>query len=272
MKKFAKKYGDYALITGASSGIGAEFARQLAAIGLNLVLVARRKNALDTLASELERQYGIKAKTVELDLLHDQAVEQLLSATDGLDIGLLVLNAGMEVHGAFVENSYEKETALVRLNSLVPMQLAHVFGRKMIARKHGGILFVSSTFGHQAVPYFANYAASKAYILGLGQALNYEFKKFNVDVAVLSPGLTRTEMTQNMQGIDFKKMPITEMKVEPVVRKAIKALGKQQVVIPGGRNIFMDIMGKFTTPRGVLTNMYGFLVSRAMKTPVIKQV
>ncbi|MGR9051843.1 MAG: SDR family NAD(P)-dependent oxidoreductase [Gammaproteobacteria bacterium] len=272
MKKFVNKYGNYALITGASSGIGAEFARQLARLGLDLVLVARRKSALDKLASDLEKQHGIKAKTVELDLLDDHAVEKLLAATNDLNIGLLVLSAGMEVHGAFVENSYDKESELVKLNALIPMQLAHVFGGRMIARKQGGILFVSSTFGHQAVPYFANYAASKAYILGLGQALNYELKKSNVDVTVLSPGLTTTEMTQNMQGIDFKKMPITEMRVEPVVKKAIRALGKQQVVIPGGRNIFMDVMGKYTTPRAVLTNMYGFLVNRAMKAAAVKQV
>ena len=145
------------------------------------------------------------------------------------------------------------------------MQLAHVFGGKMIERKSGGVIFVSSTFGHQAVPYFANYAAGKAYILGIGQALNYEFGKSNVDVTVLSPGLTRTEMTENMKGINFRKMPIFEMKVQPVVSKAIKALGKKHVVIPGGWNRFMDAMGKFTTPRPILTNMYGFLVSRAMK-------
>ncbi len=266
MKEFKKEYGDFALITGASSGIGEEFAKQLASAGLNLVLVARRKNKLEKLASELEQRYKIKARTVESDLLNDNAVEALVSGTEDLDIGLLVLCAGMEVHGDFVKNNYEKETEVVKLNALVPMQLAHVFGGKMVNRRKGGILFVSSTFGHQAVPYFANYAASKAYILGLGQALNYELSKSNVDVTVLSPGLTTTEMTKNMQGIDFKKMPIVGMGVQPVVKKAIRALGKKQLVIPGGRNMLMDVMGKFTTPRWMLTKMYGFLVSRAMRT------
>lgn len=263
--EFKNKYGDYALITGASSGIGAEFAKQLAAKGLNLVLVARRKDRLDKQAVELESLYRIKVKTIELDLLGDKAVETLVNETKDLKIGLLIPNAGMEVHGDFVNNNYEVESKVVQLNALIPMQLAHIYGGKMVQRKKGGIIFVSSTFGHQSVPYFANYSASKAYILSIGQALNYEFKKSGVDVTVLSPGLTKTEMVDGMQDMDFGKMPIVEMKVEPVVKKAINALGKKQATIPGGRNIFLDIMGKFTTPRWMLTNMFGFLVYRAMK-------
>ena len=263
MTSLSERYGGYALITGASSGIGREFARQLAAAGFDLVLVARSKRTLNDLAGELQRAYGIQTKVVEQDLLQDNAVDLLSLATHGLDIGLLVLSAGMESHGDFAQNGYEIESNVVTLNALIPMQLAHVFGNKMIRRKGGGILFVSSLFGHQAVPYFANYAASKAYILALGQALNYEFNPSNVDVTVLSPGLTRTAMTENMRGVDFKKMPIVEMTVGPVVAKALQGLGRKQVVIPGARNVFMDVMGKFTTPRWILTNMYGFLVSRA---------
>jgi len=262
---FKQKYGEYALITGASSGIGKEFAVQLANKGLNLVLVARRKNRLDDLALKLESQYKIKVRKIELDLLAENASKELITATNDLEIGLIVLSAGMEIHGDFIKNDLQKETDLVKLNTIIPMQLAHRFGEKMMKRKRGGILFVSSTFGHQSVPYFANYAATKAYILSIGQALNYEFKKSGVDVTVLSPGLTRTEMVDNMLGINFRKMPIFEMRVTPVAKKAINSLGKKQATIPGSWNIFMDIMGKFTTPRWMLTNMFGFLVARAMK-------
>ncbi|MBL4593002.1 MAG: SDR family NAD(P)-dependent oxidoreductase [Flavobacteriales bacterium] len=265
MKNYYKKYGDYALITGASSGIGKEFAVQLAAKRLNLILVARRKNRLDEVAKELEVKYKIKVRTIELDLLDDKAIDTLVLQTNDLNIGLLIPNAGMEVHGDFVTNDYKAESNVVKLNTLIPMQLAHVFGSKMKTRKKGGIIFISSTFGHQSVPYFANYSASKAYILSIGQALNYELKKFGVDVTVLSPGLTKTEMVDGMKDINFGKMPIVEMKVKPVVKKGIKALGRKQATIPGTRNIFMDLMGKFTTPRWMLTNMFGFLVSRAMK-------
>lgn len=267
MKAFKNKYGDYALITGASSGIGAEFARQLAAMGFNLVLVARRVSRLDELAATISRQYRVDVKTIGLDLLDERAVETIVAATKNIQIGLLIPNAGLEVHGDFVSNSYEMESNTIKLNALVPMQLAHIFGGKMAERRKGGIIFVSSTFGHQSVPYFANYSASKAYVLSIGQALNYELKKKGVDVTVLSPGLTKTEMTQGMKGMDFSKMPIIEMGVEPVVRKALHALGRKQAVIPGKWNNMMDIMGKFTTPRWMLTNMFGFLVSRAMTRP-----
>lgn len=265
MKKYTEKYGEYALITGASSGIGQEFAQQLAAKGLNLILVARRKERLETIASNIRSKYKVKVKPIVLDLLKENAMEVLQTETDNLNIGLLIPNAGMEVHGDFVKNDYEAESSVVKLNTLIPMQLAHIFGAKMMQRKQGGIIFISSTFGHQSVPYFANYSATKAYILSLGQALNYEFKKSGVDSLVLSPGLTKTEMVDGMKDMDFGKMPIVEMTVEPVVRKALKALGNKQAVIPGGRNIFMDIMGKFTTPRWMLTNMFGFLVWRAIK-------
>jgi len=264
MKEFKRKYGNYALVTGASSGIGAEFAKQLASMGINLVLVARRKNKLEELASTLKGKYNVSVKTIVLDLLDENAIEILVSETEGLEISLLIPNAGLEVHGNFVKNSLEMESNTIKLNALIPMQLAHIYGGKMAQRKRGGIIFVSSTFGHQSVPYFANYSATKAYVLSIGQALNYELKSQGVDVTVLSPGLTKTEMTQDMQGMNFKKMPIVEMGVEPVVKRALNALGKKQAVIPGIRNNVMDIMGKFTTPRWMLTNMFGFLVSRAM--------
>lgn len=268
MKNLIEKYGEFALVTGASSGIGKEFSIQLAAKGFSLILVARRKNKLDELANELANKFNVKVIPIDLDLLEDHAINSLIAQTKDLNIGLLVANAGMEVHGDFVNNSFEKETNTLKLNSLIPMQLAHIYGKEMKEKRKGGIIFVSSTFGHQSVPYFANYSATKAYILSIGQALNYELKKFNVDVTVLSPGLTKTEMVDGMKDMDFKKMPIVEMEVTPVVKKALNALGKKQAVIPGFRNIFMDIMGKFTTPRWMLTNMFGFLVSRAMKNTI----
>ncbi|MBL4708817.1 MAG: SDR family NAD(P)-dependent oxidoreductase [Flavobacteriales bacterium] len=264
MKTFKEKYTDYALITGASSGIGKEFAEQLAQKGLNLVLVARRKDKLNELAIQLRKEYRVTVKTVALDLLQEDAIETLVAETDKLEIGLLIPNAGMEVHGDFLQNNYREESKVVQLNTLVPMQLAHVFGQKMTARKRGGIIFVSSTFGHQSVPYFANYSATKAYILSIGQALNYELKKSSVDVTVLSPGLTKTEMSGGMTDMDFGKMPIVEMQVAPVVKTAIEALGKKQAIIPGAINNVMDVMGKFATPRWINTNMFGFLVNRAM--------
>lgn len=262
---FNEKYGPWAIITGASSGIGKEFANQLASKGLNLVLVARRNDKLLDLSEKLELKFKIQTKVIKLDLLGIGSVEKIILETKDLNVGMAILNAGMEVHGSFLFNNLEKETNVLKLNAIVPMQLAHHFGNKMIQRKKGGIIFVSSTFGHQAIPYFANYSASKSYILNLGQALNYELKKSGIDVVVLSPGLTNTEMLNDMKDVNLKKLPIYLMQVTPVVKKALQSLGKNQIIIPGFLNNLMDVLGKFATPRWLLTNAFGFLVFRAIK-------
>ena len=264
MKNFKEKYGQYALITGASSGIGKEFALQLAEKGLDLVLVARRKNLLDILAKQIKEEYGVKVKNIALDLTETGAVEKLEKETANLEIGLVVPNAGIEFHGNFLNGEIADETRMLTLNTVVPMQIAHTFGKHLAKRNRGGILFVSSMFAMQSVPFFANYAATKAYILSLGQALNVEMKKNGVDVTVLAPGLTKTELSEKMEGMDFSKMPITEMTAKSVAKKGIDTLGKKSLAIPGARNVFMDIIGKYTTPRSILASMFGFLVSRAM--------
>ncbi len=166
--EFGSKYGPWALVTGASAGIGREFARQLAAEGLNLILASRSQNRLEQLAEDLVAARRISVRTVPVDLARIGTAEALEEATADLDIGLLINNAGVETHGAFLRSDLDDETSLLQLNVVRPMELAHVFGRKMTRRSKGGIVFVSSTLGYQSVPYFANYASSKAYILVLG--------------------------------------------------------------------------------------------------------
>lgn len=262
---FKNRYGEYALITGASSGIGKEFAIQLAEKGMSLILVARRLDKLDELAQHLMHKNKVIVKTIALDLLEKESVEKLVTATNNFAVGLLIANAGKEVHGNYLENNIKDEMEVLTLNSFVPMQLVHHFGNKMKTKNKGGIILLASTFAHQAVPYFANYASSKAYILSLGQALNYELKKMGIDVMVLSPGPTKTDMLANMQDIDTSKMPLFIMSVQPVVKKTLNALGKKSIVIPGVWNNIMDSMGKYLTPRSVLTKMFGFLVLRATR-------
>jgi uncharacterized protein len=161
----------------------------------------------------------------------------------------------------------ELDLAAEMQNALVPMQLAHEYGRTMAKRNRGGIILVASTVGHQAAPYLANYAATKAYIATQGQALNYGLKKSGVDVLVLSPGPTKTEGVRNAVGIDFTELPLPMMEPSRVVRKALKGLGHRSLVIPGGTNEFMDVAGKYLAPRPVLTKMYGLLLHRALETP-----
>jgi hypothetical protein len=258
------KYGEYALVTGASSGIGAEFAGQLAAAGLSLVLVARRKDRLDALAGRLRTTHGNATEVIKLDLAGEGAVAELARRTSHLDIGLVVSSAGIVTSGPFLGNELAAESALLRLNLMAPAQLAHVYGQLLARRGRGGLILVSSAVAFAPVPYTANYAAAKAYIASLGQALHYELKGTGIDVLTLAPGPTRTEGAQNAPGIDFAKLPLPPMQPGPVVRAALRALGRKPMVIPGPLNKASDFAGKYLTPRRVQTAMFGTLVSRAL--------
>lgn len=266
MSVLNEKYGPWALITGGSSGIGEEFARQLAREGFNLMLAARRKSKLDDIAKELAAKHNVKVTTVEVDLSQPDAVDKLHKATEKLEIGLLVNNAGVENHGPFLEGNLEEEKRLLQLNTLAPMHLAHVFGAEMTRRGRGGILFVASTLAYVSVPFFANYAASKSYVLALGESLHYELKNKGVDVTVISPGLTETEMTGKMtaNGVDLTKIPAPVMHPEPVVRTALQALGRKGSVVPGFRNKLMGFMGKHVFSRSGMTNMFGGIMEKAI--------
>jgi short-subunit dehydrogenase len=264
MKELRARYGQYALVTGASSGIGAEFAGQLAAAGLSLAMVARRKSRLDALAQRLRAAHGTVTEVIELDLAADGAVAELARRTAGLDIGLVVSSAGIVTAGPFLGNDLAAESALLRLNLEVPAELAHVYGRALARRSRGGIILVSSAVAFSPVPYTANYAAAKAYIASLGQALNYELKPAGVDVLTLAPGPVRTEGAANAEGIDFAKLPAPSMQPAPVVRAALRALGRKALVIPGVPNKVSDFTGKYLTPRRAQTALFGALVSRAL--------
>ena len=256
-----KRYGNWALVTGASSGIGLEFARQLASHGMNLVLVARRGDVLAALAQELTREFSVEAKFISRDLAGEGAVEKLFQDLSGIEIGLVVMSAGMETTGHFTKVSLDRHIQLERLNIDVPMRMARLFGEAMVTRRRGALIFVSSVFGYQGVPILANYAASKAYILSLGEALNVEMKPHGVDVLVLSPGLTDTDMPAQMP-INFGKMPITTSSPKAVVRIALRALGKKATVVPGLINKFYAWENRLI-PRGYPVKLFGFLIKNA---------
>jgi short-subunit dehydrogenase len=193
MSEFSERYGPWALVTGASAGIGAEFGRQLASRGLNVVLVARRLDRLQSLANELSRDFGVETRTISANLSSSEPLDALLREIKGLEIGLLVNNAGVGTHGAFMESELGSELAILDLNCRAPMALAHALGSAMLARGRGGLIFVSSVFGFFPVPMMGTYAASKAYDLFFAEALAEELDGSGVDVMALCPGLTRTE-------------------------------------------------------------------------------
>ncbi|HZX01451.1 SDR family NAD(P)-dependent oxidoreductase [Kribbella sp.] len=264
MNNLPQRYGEYAVVTGASSGIGEQFAHQLAASGLHLVLVARGKDRLDALGKELTSRYRIRTESVAVDLFADGAVDELLRRTEHLDVGMVIPNAGNFVAGAFLHNDLAAELDVLKLNTSVPMQLAHEYGRRFADRGRGAIILVSSTVGAAPAPYLANYGAAKAYILSLGQALNLEYRKLGVDLLVVTPGPTATPAVANADGIDFRRLPVPMSAPEKVARVALRNLGRRGHVVVGTPNKFMDLMGKFLMPRPVSTKVYGWLIFRAL--------
>ena len=260
-----KKYGPWALVTGASQGIGEEFARQLAANGLNVVLVDRRKQLLDNVAKELESKYNIKAKTVLVDLSQSEAINIIAEATKEIEIGLLVNNAAMFIAGALMKTEEADQTQLIQVNIVAPLQLAHLFGRKMSQRGQGGIIFVASIGGYTSLPYMANYMATKAYLISLGEALHYELRKKGVDVTVLCPGniKTRPKGAVVIKGLDGS-LSGKGMSVTPVVAIALKALGQKPAVIPGFlNNVKFFILTKFFT-RKASTSIFAKMIKKAV--------
>lgn len=228
--------GQTALVTGASSGIGESFARQLAAQGANLVLVARREERLQALANELSRDFSIKTHIIALDLSVPGAANALYDQVNasGLQIDLLLNNAGLGKHGSFLTQPLETHSAMMRVNIDTLTELTWLFGNDMVKRRHGNILLVSSIAGYIPVPQFSTYAASKAYVLSFGKALYNEWKPYNVNVTVLCPGGTLTEF-MNISGQKIEGIRSHAMMTSDVVATAgLNAMRRQQnVVVPG---------------------------------------
>jgi uncharacterized protein len=218
-------FGPWALTTGASSGIGAEFARQLAASGINLVLAARRLPLLEQAGTK----YGIKYQTVRVDLAEPGFLATITSATDDLDIGLVISNAGDMILGEFLDSEPDRLFADMRLNVASHLGLTHHFGRRLAQRGGGGILLVSSTAALQPVPYTASYAAAKSYLLSLGEAAHHELARHRVTVTVLLPGATDTAMVTRFTdstGVNVHKPPMSLMLMTPsqLVSEGLAAL------------------------------------------------
>lgn len=250
MNSFKQKYGPWALVTGASSGMGSEFAKQLAAKGLNLILVARRENRLKTIAAELGNRHSIDTRVVTADLSREDFLSDIKNAISDLEVGLLVNNAGFTNTGTLIENTIEDELNLLHVNCRAPLILAHEFGRQMKERQRGGIIFLASTVAFAAVSSWTNYSASKAYDLMLAEGLAVELKEHGIDVLALCPGFTRTE---------FQRLPtITNamaMDVEPVIKLALKKLGKSRFTVPGFFNKFASFSTRIQ-PRALNTFIY----------------
>ncbi|MFZ6654150.1 SDR family NAD(P)-dependent oxidoreductase [Undibacterium sp. TJN19] len=187
--------GKWALVTGASSGFGVDFAQLLAERGCNLVLAARRQDMMEELAARLRKQYQVTVFVLAIDLARAGIGAEMKAHTDslGVSVDILINNAGYGVFGEFIQQDLQKTLNMLQLNMASLTELSHVYASDMQTRGGGKILLVSSIGGYQATPYYAAYSASKAYVLLFGEALNEELKKYNIAVAVLSPGITATD-------------------------------------------------------------------------------
>ena len=223
-----ERYGEWALVTGASSGIGAEFARALAAEGLSLVLTARREERLRELAAELEKKSNISTRTLVLDLADAEGPERLVEAVQDLEIGLLVANAGVGYAGRVDKQETERLEQLLALNCHAPMVLASRLVPRMVERQRGAVIITGSAAGHQPIPYHAAYAASKAFALFFGEALSVEVRDQGVDVLVLEPGSVASDFQAAASEIDHGGAPPAAQ-----VREALESLGVATSVIPG---------------------------------------
>jgi short-subunit dehydrogenase len=226
-----ERYGDWALITGASAGIGAEFARALAQEGLSCVLTARREDRLRILATELEQQYHVATRVVAADLVDPHGTDQLLDAIKDLQIDVFINNAGFGYAGRFDKQDTERLRAMVQVNCVAPVVLASRLVPAMRERGHGAMIVTGSIAGRQPLPRHALYAATKAFDQLFGEALWAELRGTGVDVLVLEPGPTESEFREVAGEERGNGEPAAN-----VVALAFDALGQQPSVISGWFN------------------------------------
>jgi len=244
-----------ALITGASVGLGEEFARQLAQRGADLVLVARSEEKLERLANELREHAGVEVTVIPADLSTSDAVKCLVSEVKnrGLKINLLVNNAGLGVFENFLETPLAQQMNQVDVNVSAVVALTHAFVSDMIASHRGGLINIASTAGFQPLAGAAVYAASKAFVLFFSEALSLELEKTGVRVLVACPGPVATQFYADMKpSLEAKQMD----QARPVVTQVLRAFEhRKRVVYPGKITVRLSTWGARLMPRNVILRL-----------------
>lgn len=251
-----QRYGEWALITGASSGIGAEFARALAREGVSCVLAARRQDRLQALADELQRACGVMTRVVPVDLEEAGGAEQLLAAVTDVEVGVLVNNAGFGYAGRFDRQDLSRLQAMVQLNCIAPLVLTHRLLPGMRARGRGAVIIVGSIAGAQPVPLNCMYSATKAFDRYFGEGLWGELRGTGIDVLVLEPGPTETEF----QLVAGEHAHVGEPPAA-VVEVALDALGRQPSIISGWLN-WLRASSTRLAPRSLVALIAGRVMSQ----------
>lgn len=245
--------GKWALITGASSGLGVEFADLLAAQKVNLVLAARRQEPMEKLASDLRRKYGVDVLVEAIDLASRGAAGHLKASLDAksVTVDILLNNAGYGLHGDLLETPIERTANMIQLNITTLTELTYLFGRDMAERRSGHILLVASLMAFQAVPSYAAYAATKAYVLALGEALHNELRPHGVVVTTLCPGHTATGFDAAAGATASALLRLLTMKPRPVAASGIRALLRGKTMVIAGLSNKMVAFSNRLTPRSM---------------------
>jgi short-subunit dehydrogenase len=254
---FRAKYGPWALVAGASEGLGAEFARQLAAKGLHVVPIARRQALLEELARELEFEHRVEVRPLSIDLSDPGAGAAIVERTRDLDVGLVVYNAALSPIGPFLEQQLDEKLRVLDVNCRTPLVLVHEFARTLAARGRGGLLLVSSMSALQGSPLVATYAASKAFGLILGEGLWEELRRNGVDVLAFCAGATRTPNFEASQPEKAPRFAPAPMEPAAVAAEALACLGKRPSAIAGRGNRLVSLLMHRLLPRRLAIEMMG---------------
>lgn len=251
--------GTTALVTGASSGLGADFARELARRGAALILTARSRDKLEALARDLPT----KSRVVTADLSTADGVDSLLRDVESVDH--LINNAGFGMAGSFVGSEASAQAEMIRLNCEALMRLSHRYLPKMLERRRGGILHVASTAGHQPMPFMATYGATKAFVLSFSVALAEEMKGKDVRICALCPGPVPTGF-QEVAGIEPGMERVAALSSQETVKRALRAYeAGDTVCIPGAVNRVQTMFSKIM-PRSVVTGTIAAAMHRMGRT------
>ncbi len=251
MTDLTSRYGTWAVITGASNGIGREFAVQLAAIGMNVVIAGRDEGRLEQLARSIRDEFGVEAVAAPGDLSTTAAIEELLEVASKFDVGLLIANAGFGTSGSFAESDLEGELDMLNVNCRALFALTQQFTKRFAGRKRSGIVLLSSIVAFQGVPSSAHYSATKAYVQNLGEALHVELAPLGIDVLSVAPGPVDTGFAARA-GLKMG----TALAPDVIARQSISALGRTMTTRPGWLSRVLA-MALGTAPRWARVRIMG---------------
>lgn len=268
--RFSDRFGPWAVITGASSGIGEAFATGLAKRGVHLVLHGRREEALQAIARDLAETHGIQTRVVVADLADREAISGVLREIEDVDIGLFVACAGYGSSGPFIDADRADELAMIDVNCSAVIAMTHHLASRMVERKRGAIVFMSSLVAYQGTPWAATYAATKAFVQSFAEALRVECSASGVRVIACTPGPVRTSFaTRARMTLGAADTP------ETVAEETLRTMGRRSTIRPGlvskfliGSLSMLPRWGRVRVMNKVMGSMAHTTVPRPRAAPV----